>query len=107
MRIIVPASKEWLYYFYADEKGHPPILLNEGENVFSVTTGNRKVNGYIYAKHIDMSRQTNNFSINLKGRPALLVVAGNNGVLVNARRFKTNKYLQYRNEIPEATRKPW
>lgn len=107
LRIIVPTTIGWDYYFYADEKGHPPQLLTNGENVLSITTGKRNVNGYIYAKTSSLAKQTNNYSFNLKGKATYIVVAGNDGILVKARRFKTSKYMEYRNDVPEAGRKPW
>jgi len=97
----------WQYYFATDDKGHPPILLADKENIVTITTTMRNANGYIYAKNTAQTRQTNNFSFNLKGKPTFIVVAGNNGVIVTARRMKPNKYMLYRNEIPEGDRKPW
>lgn len=107
LRIIAPLTTGWDYYFYADEKGHPPVLLAKGENVFTITTAKRNVNGLIYAKTGSLAKQTNNYSFNLKGKPTYIVIAANDGVLVKARRFKTSKYMEYRNDVPETDRKPW
>lgn len=97
----------WQYYFATDDKGHAPVLLTNKENVVTITTTKRNANGYIFAKNTDQTRQTNNYSFNLKGKPVFIVVAGNNGVIVMAKRYKIAKYSMLRNALPEAKRAAW
>ena len=109
IRIILPEdTKGWVYYFYMDGQGHPPVQLDGRETTMTVSTNKRSFShAYIYASNMDINRQTNKFAVKLTGRPVFLMVKSTDGVIVRAKKLTMNKYAQQRMHLPEGKRAPW
>lgn len=109
LRIILPEDKGgWDYFFQVDGMGTPPLQLTGIENAVTIDNGKKAWRkAYIYAVSTDKTKQTNKYSIKAAGRPIFLLVKGTNGVIVNAKKLRINKYTILRQAIPEDKRMPW
>ena len=109
LRVMLPEDKGgWDYFFQVDGMGTPPLQLTGIENVVTIDNGKKAWRkAYIYAVKNDKTRQTNKYSIKAAGRPIFLLVKGTNGVIVQAKKLRINKYTILRQAIPEDKRMPW
>lgn len=109
LRVMLPEDKAgWDYFFQVDGMGVPPLQLTGIENVVTIDNGKKAWRkAYIYAISTDKKHQTNKYSIKAAGRPIFLLVKGTNGVIVNAKKLRINKYTVLRQAIPEDKRMPW
>lgn len=109
LRVMLPEDKAgWDYFFQVDGMGTPPLQLTGIENVVTIDNGKKAWRkAYIYAVKNDKTRQTNKYTIKAAGRPIFLLVKGTNGVIVQAKKLRINKYTVLRQAIPEDKRMPW